>query len=457
MSNLQRTEKDRAKEQVDAEIAARNYRLPIRDYPVKVAPQHHSPSDGVMLINGADLTPTPVDWLWKDWLALGKLHILAGDPGQGKTTIAIAFAATVTSGGLWPDGSHCEPGNVLIWSGEDDAADTLLPRLLAAGADRSRCYFVTGTQINGEVMSFDPARDMAALEHQAGLRGGVRLLIVDPVVSAVTGDSHKNTEVRRALQPLVDLASRLGAAALGVSHFSKGGVGSDPTSRVVGSVAFAAVARVVLVAAKVGSEDGADRRILARSKSNIGPDDGGYEYSIDQAEVMPGIQASRISWGQPVAGTARELLTDPHSPDQTNERKSAIDLASDFLRQLLADGPLPVKTVETEARSAGVSMASVRRASVAMMVSKTKAPDGSWYWKLHVLPTQLAQHAQVPNVEQVEQHEQEDPKSDPQLLGDQPDPPHPDHEAYVEQHDQVEPSTVNDDADAGLTADVERF
>ncbi|WP_155402821.1 AAA family ATPase, partial [Ralstonia solanacearum] len=94
--------------------------------------------DGVILVNGADLKPQPVRWLWRDWLALGKLHILAGAPGQGKTTIALAFAATVTSGGRWPDGSRCGPGNVLVWSGEDDPADTLLPRLLAAGGDRGR-------------------------------------------------------------------------------------------------------------------------------------------------------------------------------------------------------------------------------------------------------------------------------------------------------------------------------
>ena len=162
--------------------------------------------DGVVLINGSTLTPQPVRWLWEYWLALGKLHILAGAPGQGKTTIAIAAMATVTIGGRWPDGTRCEPGNVLMWSGEDDPADTLLPRLMAAGADPARCYFVGGTRIDDELQAFDPARDMAALELQAQLIGGIKLLVVDPVVSAVAGDSHKNTEVRRALQPLVDLS-----------------------------------------------------------------------------------------------------------------------------------------------------------------------------------------------------------------------------------------------------------
>jgi putative DNA primase/helicase len=361
--------------------------------------------DGVILTSGADLKPEPVRWLWNGWLALGKLHVLAGAPGQGKTTIAIAMAATVTVGGRWPDGSRCEAGNVLIWSGEDDPADTLLPRLLAAGGNEARIFFVTGTRFNGEVQSFDPARDIAGLERAADIIGGVKLLIVDPVVSAVAGDSHKNTEVRRALQPLVDLASRLDASALGISHFSKGGAGADPASRVVGSIAFTAVARVVLVAAKVRGEDGEDRRILARGKSNIGPDDGGFEYHIEQSEPLPGIQASYIAWGQVVAGTARELLQEP---DELNsDGKSAVDAASDFLRQVLAKGITPTKTVEIEAKNAGVSWASVKRAADKLGVLKKKGSD-AWYWKLPNLLNQGVQDVQRQEVEQVEPLEQVD-------------------------------------------------
>jgi putative DNA primase/helicase len=359
----------------------------------------------VILISGSDLTPEPVRWLWPEWLALGKLHILAGAPGQGKTTIAIAFAASITGGGRWPDGSGCTPGNVLIWSGEDDPADTLLPRLLAAGADRSRCHFVIGTRIRGEMQSFDPARDMAGLELEARGIGDVKLLIVDPVVSAVAGDSHKNTEVRRALQPLVDLASRLDAAVLGISHFSKGGAGGEPASRVVGSIAFTAVARVVLVAAKVSSADGGDRRILARGKSNIGPDDGGFEYHIEQSEPLPGIHASYIAWGNGVTGTARELLTEPEGHDGNGEDKSAVEAAADFVRQVLADGSTPAKVVKENATDAGVSWASVRRAAESLGVIKTKGTGGAWYWKLPRSTCQGAQGVQHSNVEHLEQVE----------------------------------------------------
>lgn len=359
--------------------------------------------DSVVLTCGTDLTPEPYRWLWQYWLAMGKLHILAGAPGQGKTTIALAMAATITIGGRWPDGSRCAPGNVLIWSGEDDPADTLVPRLMAAGADRARCYFIEGARRDGEVVPFDPARDLGQLLEAIEKIGGISLLVIDPVVSAVTGDSHKNTEVRRALQPLVDLAAKCDCAVLGITHFAKGGQGTDPAQRVVGSVAFTAVARVVMVAAKVkGDEEGRDARILARSKSNVGPDDGGFQYHLEQSEPIPGIHASHIAWGKAVQGTARELLTDPDEPQQEQSDASAKDAAIDFLVEILKDGSAPSKYVETEARAAGVSWATVRRAADTIGVTKRKMND-AWYWFRPKLLNQVAQDAQPLNDEQVEQ------------------------------------------------------
>ena len=359
--------------------------------------------DSVVLTCGTDLTPEPYRWLWQYWLAMGKLHILAGAPGQGKTTIALAMAATITIGGRWPDGSRCAAGNVLIWSGEDDPADTLVPRLMAAGADRARCFFIEGARRDGEVVPFDPARDLGQLLEAIEKIGGISLLVIDPVVSAVTGDSHKNTEVRRALQPLVDLAAKCDCAVLGITHFAKGGQGTDPAQRVVGSVAFTAVARVVMVAAKVkGDEEGQDTRILARSKSNIGPDDGGFQYHLEQSEPLPGIHASHIAWGKAVEGTARELLTDPDDGPQDEGAGSAKEAAQEFLLELLKDGATATKHIQEQAKEAGISWATVRRASDALGVKK-RPSNGSWYWQLPHLLKQVAQLAQRSETEQVEQ------------------------------------------------------
>ena len=339
----------------------------------------------VELINGADLTPEPVIWLWKHWLAQGKLHLLAGAPGQGKTTIALAMAATVTIGGRWPDGSRSGAGNVLIWSGEDDPADTLLPRLLASGADRSRVYFIGGTRIGREVQAFNPATDMRALERQALAIGGVKLLIVDPVVSAVAGDSHKNAEVRRDLQPIVDLSNRLGAAAIGITHLSKGGAGSDPASRVIGSIAFTAVARVVWVAAKVRGEDGETRRILARGKSNIGPDDGGFQYHIEQSEPIPGISASYVAWGEAMEGTARELLAEAETANDSGSGNDQSDAVELLREELTADCWTDSKVASKPLTDAGFSKKVIWTASKKLGVIRKKGgiKDG-WYWRLPV-------------------------------------------------------------------------
>ena len=356
---------------LDIAIGARGSTVPI-------------PPDAVILLQASTLTPEAVAWLWTHWLAVGKFHVLAGPPGQGKTTIALACVATVSAGGRWPDGTHCDPGNVLIWSGEDDPKDTLLPRLIAMGADVSRVYFIDGTRIDGKAEPFDPARDMPALLAEAERIGNMRLLIVDPVVSAVAGDSHRNADTRRALQPLVDLASALRTAVLGISHFSKGTAGRDPVERVTGSLAFGALARVVLCAVKVKGTDGdEDRRILARAKSNIGPDGGGFEYSIEQTQLegYPGIEASVIQWGRQLEGSARDLLAEAETEDDEDEPARDVDA---FIRGCLADGPRTAGQMKKDCDGAGYAWRTVQRAATRRLgiVPMKDGMRGGWVWSL---------------------------------------------------------------------------
>ncbi|MCK7597791.1 AAA family ATPase [Microbulbifer sp. CAU 1566] len=331
----------------------------------------------VKLTRASDVHCRPIGWLWPGWLAAGKLHIFGGHPGCGKTTAALSIAAIVSNGGLWPDGSRAPIGNVLIWSGEDDAADTLVPRLMAAGADLNRVYIVGDVVSCGEPRPFNPAADILTLEKQAEAIGGVRLLIADPVVSAVTGDSHKNAEVRRALQPIVNLASRLGCAVLGITHFSKGTAGRDPTERITGSIAFGALARVVIVATK--GEDG--DRIIARAKSNIGPDGGGFQYDLEQVE-LDGLSASRVVWGDVIEGTAREII------GETEVGSSSRDDALTWLEELLWSGPVPVKAIKQEATASGTSWRTVERAKKELGVEAHRVQDGAergrghWEWML---------------------------------------------------------------------------
>jgi putative DNA primase/helicase len=334
----------------------------------------------VVLTRGTELNPEPVQWLWPDWLALGKFHLMAGAPGHGKTTIAMALAATVTSGGRWPDGSRCAPGNVLIWSGEDDYSDTLLPRLIAGGADRNRVFFVDSTRTGGEDRPFDPSKDISTLEEAIQQIGSVHLIVIDPVSTVVVGDSHKNSEVRRGLQCLVDLAVSIGAALLGITHLSKSTQGTDPAQRVIGSIAFTAVARVVLLAARVKGEDGANKRILVRGKSNIGPDNGGIEYGLTQVMALPGINASRIEWGQAVEGSAQDLMADPAEGDDGISQSDAVTLLK---AELTAEGWTEARQAIKTLMDVGFTRRKVWTASNKLKVVRKKSGmGGSWYWRL---------------------------------------------------------------------------
>jgi putative DNA primase/helicase len=330
---------------------------------------------------GANIKPLPITWLWNGWLPAGKLTILAGAAGTGKTTLALSLAATLTKGGDWPDGSQCtQLGNVLIWSSEDVADDTLVPRLIAAGADLNRCHFIEGIIQHGENVPFDPSQDILDLHRAVEKIGGVSLLIIDPIVSAVSGDMHKANDVRRSLQAVVDFAEAHQCAVIGITHFAKGGAGKSPQERVIGSQAFGALARMVLVAAK--EEDGG-RRVLARAKSNIAPDVGGMAYHLDFTQIEDGIETTHAIWDGVIDGTAREILGDMEqdNAEDGSERKDA----ERFLRDLLSEGAVPVNQIRADAEGAGYSWATIRRAQKAIGVIAIKAKGsmkGIWKWRL---------------------------------------------------------------------------
>ncbi|HUR21063.1 MAG TPA: AAA family ATPase, partial [Vicinamibacterales bacterium] len=339
----------------------------------------------VMLRKGSDVQPESVSWLWPGHVPEGKLVILGGPPGTGKTTLALSIAAAVTSGGRWPDGSRAPIGSVVIWSGEDDNADTINPRLRLAGADMARVFTIEGVHERGQSVAFDPATDIDLLrEALRNVPGPVRLMVIDPIVSAVSGDGHKNGDVRRGLQPLVDLAGEFHCALIGVTHFSKGTAGRDPVERITGSVAFGALARVVLLAAKQEEDpDRPARRVLLRAKSNCGPDGGGFVYDLQQAELpgFPGIVNSRVLWGAAIEGTARELLAETE-PEANGERSFREEIR-DWLTAELEGGPKPARTILAEATAAGFARRTVERVKGEMGVRSVRNDfAGGWAWAL---------------------------------------------------------------------------
>ena len=340
----------------------------------------------VLLLRGSEKKPVAIRWLWKDWIAENKLHLIGGPVGTGKTTVALAVAAAVTVGGLLPDGTTARKGTVIIWSGEDDPEDTLIPRLMACGADLTRVLFVGPTIEHGKKVSFDPARDMELLEIAVTGHKDAALLIVDPILSAVAVDSHKGPEVRRALQPIVDLSSRCKLAAVGITHFSKGSSGREASERLLGSVQFAAFARVVMACVKrqpEDAEDGSGSRVFLRVKSNIGPDGGGIGYDLKQGEIAghPGIWASSVVWGKAMEGNPRELLSQAEHAEEPDSR-SALEEAKQFIENFLADGPRLSDDLMETAKKAGHKSATTRRAMKQAGVRAEKDGLGKWYKSL---------------------------------------------------------------------------
>lgn len=329
----------------------------------------------------ADIQPEPISWLWPDRIALGKITMIAGDPGLGKSLITSTLAAIVSRGYKWPiDKTPAPLGDVVLLSAEDDPADTIRPRLDAADADPRRVHilkFVQVVEIDGKRTQrmFSLERDIAVLESLLPIFPECRLLIVDPI-SAYLGnaDSYKNSDIRGLLAPLAELAARFKIAVVVVSHLNKS-AGNNAMYRTMGSLAFTAAARAAFVVTK--DKDNPERRLILPVKNNIAKDSkGGLAYSILEAQNgMP-----VIAWEpDPVMITANEAL----APTESSDERNATDEATDFLRDKLASGPVKAVEVIKEAHKAGINEKPLRIARERLRVeSKKSAYTGGWEWRL---------------------------------------------------------------------------
>lgn len=350
----------------------------------------------VNLLRADQVEIRPTDWVWQNWLARGCLHLIAGSPGTGKSTIAIELGSIITRGGRFPDGAVARSASVVYWTGEDSVPMTLAPRAIAAGADLEKLHFVMGVAEGDGERAFNPAVDIDLLAQALDDRSDIAVLIIDPLISVVTGDSHKNGEVRSGLAPLVELAERRGIAVLGVHHFSKGTAGRDPLERATGSIAFGAVVRVAWAAAKDANDETGDQRRLVRMKSNLGPDGGGFAYKIEPFEIASesgAVGTSKIAWGEALEGSAKDLLGEPDNAGAIPRND-----AEDFLRDRLSTGPVLSKEITERATQHGISRRTLERAKADLGVQSVKAEfAGGWLWKLpegrHTLPKAATQNS----------------------------------------------------------------
>ena len=213
----------------------------------------------------------------------------------------------------------------------------------------------------------------------------MRLVIIDPVSSYLgKTDSHKNADVRGTLEPLGDMASRLRVAVISITHFSKG-TGQSAVNSFIGSIAFIAAARAAFIVTR--DPDDPTRRLFVQAKNNLAGDCGGLAFRVEQRLIGNDIVASAITWeSERIARTADEILAANRDGNETPERSEA----EEFLRTILSNGPQPATEIEAEAKGAGLSMRTVRRAQKGLGIKpyrKAESGDGlgklgRWYWSL---------------------------------------------------------------------------
>lgn len=258
------------------------------------------------------IAPERVDWLWSGYLPKGKLAILDGDPGLGKSTVAIDIAARVSRGLAMPDGSAGVTGYVLVHSAEDGAADTIRPRLDAAGADTNR----VGLLPDGLTLPGDVGRLKGWIEDT-----GANLLILDPLMAYIGSGLKANSDqdVRKALAPLSQLAEMTGCSVLVIRHLRKA-ESSTAVYRGGGSIGIIGQARIGLAVAR--DPDDEDKRLLLVTKSNLGPMPASLSFSLAGWTGTNGIEASKVEWLGADDRTADDLLTGQQDerPARTKDR-----------------------------------------------------------------------------------------------------------------------------------------
>jgi hypothetical protein len=333
----------------------------------------------------ADIAAEPIRWLWPHRIPQGKLSILAGIPGLGKSQVTAGIAAVITRGERWPvDQDQASVGSVVFLTAEDAVSDTLRPRLEAAGADINRIYVVDGVirgyagNGNRAERMFSLQEDLEALDQKLTELEDVVMVVIDPI-SAYLGkaDSHKNAEVRAVLAPVAELASKHKAAFLAVTHLNKN-AGPSALMRVTGSLAFVAAARTAWLVAD--DREDKTRRLFLPLKNNLAPDREGLAFRIQGRIVLSPkgeIETSYVMWdSQPVSISADEAICESCPP----RAKLRLD-AMDWLAEILAAGPLPSAGIFEDGRAAGFSEKTLYRAKSQLKIRAYK--DGSiWMWNL---------------------------------------------------------------------------
>lgn len=336
---------------------------------------------GPVLTCMADVEAKDVSWLWPRRLPMGRIALLVGRPGEGKSFVTTDMAARVTTGTPWPDGSDCPKGSVIFISAEDDPADTIRPRLDAHHADVARVHLLSAIRrksSDGTIReTVFTLADVTMLEQALEAVQDCKLIVIDPIGSYLGGgtDAHRDNEVRGVLAPVAQLAERYGPAVLVVAHRRKSAGGTaDDTA--LGSRAFTGIARAVWHLSS--DRENPSRRLLLPGKNNLSEKGKGLAFSI-----LP--EPARVSWEKaPVEMSADDAL----AAETTDRRKPGPDAeelkrAETWLLEILSDGPVESERIKKEGRAEGFAWRTLQRAKNDLGVKARRqgfGADGKWVW-----------------------------------------------------------------------------
>ena len=336
----------------------------------------------LMTVKACDVEPKELDWLWQHRFLRGHINIIGGDPGLGKSMLLIDMAARASSGGNWPDGSSCNQCSVLYSTTEDGIADTVVPRLIAAGADLDKVHIVEAVKCRDDSeLPLFLNEHMIYLDDMLTANPEIGILIIDTLQSHIGSGvaTNNNSSVRGVMTPLKRLAEKHHVAVLCIEHLTKSKTmsGENATYRVQGSIAFAGAARSVWIVAKDQEDDSGKRRYLQASKTNLAPDNSGLGLAY---EICGPTGRPVVSWKETnVATPIDQLLSIPdgsNSGDQSDGGE--LGRCCDWLRENLSEA-MPAKEIETGAKSEMISLKTLKRAKGQLGIQSEKR-GSVWYW-----------------------------------------------------------------------------
>ena len=343
-------------------------------------PEFTAAQPGARTVSLATIRAESVAWLWPGRLALGKLTLIIGDPDVGKSLLTMDVAARLSMGSPWPDGGAAPQGTTLLLTAEDGLADTVRPRVEALGGDATRIFALEAVRQGGQDRLFSLSADLGALEAECQ-RLRPLCVIFDPLSAyfGAKGDTWKDSDVRRVLSPLIQLATREQVAVLGLMHLTKA-ADRRAIARGLGSIAFVASGRIVLAVGRDPNEP--DRRLLAPVKANLSTPPAVLAFSIEETHLACGPQP-RIIWQRgSVAGVdAEQVLTGPRPPEERAAREEAVE----FLTELFAaETAIESTIIEQAAKSHGIPHRALTAAKRQLGVRSERrgglGKDGHWFW-----------------------------------------------------------------------------